>query len=245
MSQAGGGAAPGGPWVGAQAWEDVLFAHWPVPAGALRPLLPAGLALDTFEGRAWIGVVALRIVGSRARGAPSSPSFPELNVRTYATAGDSPGVVFLSLDAASAAMVAVGRHLFGLPYLRARMAARREGDAVDFRSRRADRRAPGAAFSARYRPAGPVAMAAPGSLEWWLTERYRMYSAGRRGGARRAEVRHRPWPLQPAEAEIAVNTMTRPFGIEPRGRPVLHVARRVEARFWRPRPAVARPRRTP
>jgi uncharacterized protein YqjF (DUF2071 family) len=223
----------------------VLFAHWPVPEERLRPLVPAALELDTFEGRAWIGVVALRIVGSRLRGGPRAPAFPELNVRTYATAGGLPGVVFLSLDAASAAMVAVGRHLYGLPYLRARMASRRDGDAVDFRSRRADRRAPDAAFAARYRPTGPVAMAAPGSLEWWLTERYRMYSAGRRGVARRSEVRHPPWPLQPADAEIAVNTMTLPFGIAARGRPVLHVARRVEARFWRPRPAVAGSRRRP
>ena len=238
-------AAPGGPWVGAQAWEDVLFVHWPVPAEALRPLVPAGLELDTFEGRAWIGVVALRIVGSRARGGPRAPAFPELNVRTYATAGGLPGVLFLTLDAASAAMVAVGRHVYGLPYLRARMSARREGDAVDFRSRRVDRRAPDAAFEARFRPAGPAAASAPGSLEWWLTERYRMFSADRRGGARRSEVRHPRWPLQPAEAEIAVNTMTLPFGLKPPDRPVLHVARRVEARFWRPRPAVARPRRRP
>jgi uncharacterized protein YqjF (DUF2071 family) len=223
----------------------VLFAHWPVREERLRPLVPAGLELDTFEGRAWIGVVALRIVGSRLRGGPPAPAFPELNVRTYATAGGLPGVVFLSLDAASAAMVAVGRHLYGLPYLRARMASRRDGDAVDFRSRRADRRAPDAAFAARYRPTGPVAMAAPGSLEWWLTERYRMYSAGRRGVARRSEVRHPPWPLQPADAEITVNTMTLPLGIAVRGRPVLHVARRVEARFWRPRPAVPGSRRRP
>ncbi len=239
------GAAPGGPWVAAQAWEDVLFAHWPVPADALNPLVPAGLELDTFEGRAWIGVVALRIVGSRLRGGPPARAFPEINVRTYATAGGLPGVLFLSLDAGSPAMVAVGRHVYGLPYLRARMTAGREGDAIDFRSLRIDRRAPAAAFEARYRPAGPAVPSAPGSLEWWLTERYRMYSAGRRGRARWAEVRHPPWPLQPAEAEIALNTMTRPFGHEPDGPPVLHVARRVEARFWRPRPAVARQRRRP
>jgi uncharacterized protein YqjF (DUF2071 family) len=231
--------------VGAQAWEDVLFAHWPVPAEHLRPLVPAGLELDTFEGRAWIGVVALRIVGSRLRGGPPASAFPEINVRTYATAGGLPGVLFLSLDADSPAMVAVGRHLYGLPYLRARIAVRREGDAVDVRSRRVDRRGPDAAFEARYRPAGPVAPAAPGSFEWWLVERYRMLSAGRRGAARRAEVRHPPWPLQAAEADIAVNTLTRPFGIEPHGEPVLHLARRVEARFWLPRPAAARPRRRP
>lgn len=239
------GTTPGGPWVGAQAWEDVLFAHWPVSDDLLRPLVPAGLEVDTYEGRAWIGVVALRIVGSRLRGGPPVRAFFEINVRTYATSAGVPGVLFLSLDAGSPAMVAVGRRLYGLPYLRARIAARREGDAIDLRSLRVDPRAPAAAFEARYRPAGPVLPSSPGSLEWWVTERYRMYSAGRRGRARWAEVRHPPWPLQPAEAEIAVNTMTGPFGHAPGEPPVLHVARRVEARFWWPRPAVARTRRRP
>ena len=37
---------PDGPWFLTQTWSDLLFAHWPVPAEALRPHIPPGLQLD-------------------------------------------------------------------------------------------------------------------------------------------------------------------------------------------------------
>src|SRR5437867_2588447 len=93
---------PREPWVMAQTWHDLLFAHWPVPAVALRPVIPAFLDVDTFEGEAWIGVVPFRMSGVHPRFVPSLPglsAFPELNVRTYVTDGERPGVWFFSLDA--------------------------------------------------------------------------------------------------------------------------------------------------
>ena len=76
---------PRGPWVMAQRWHELLFAHWPVEAGALRPLVPDGLELDVREGQAWLGVIPFRMTGVRLRGTPATPglsAFPELNVRT-------------------------------------------------------------------------------------------------------------------------------------------------------------------
>ena len=127
---------PAGPWVLAMRWTDLLFAHWPVPAAALAPLLPPGLALDTFDGTAWLGLVPFRMEDTRLRGQPSALAFafPELNVRTYvrardATAGGEPraGVWFFSLDAGSRLVVRAARAWFGLPYFDARMEVRREG----------------------------------------------------------------------------------------------------------------------
>src|SRR5690348_5636242 len=95
---------PQGPWAMAQNWEDLLFAHWPVPMEAMRALVPRGLNLDTFEGQAWIGIVPFRMSGVRLRGLPPMPglsAFPELNVRTYVKSGGKPGVWFFSLDAAN------------------------------------------------------------------------------------------------------------------------------------------------
>jgi uncharacterized protein YqjF (DUF2071 family) len=66
-------ALPPGPWRMAQSWHDLLFAHWTTPAEPLRALLPSGLELDTFENRAWIGVVPFRMSGVRLRGLPSVP----------------------------------------------------------------------------------------------------------------------------------------------------------------------------
>ena len=72
----------------AQSWHDLLFAHWPLPVETLAPLIPPGLTLDTFDGRAWIGVIPFRMSGVRLRGLPPMPgaaAFPELDVRTYVT----------------------------------------------------------------------------------------------------------------------------------------------------------------
>jgi uncharacterized protein len=69
----------------AQSWHDLLFVHWPIEAAMLRPHIPAALQIDTFDGQAWIAVVAFRMSGVQLRWAPALPwlsAFPELNVRT-------------------------------------------------------------------------------------------------------------------------------------------------------------------
>src|SRR5579871_6749242 len=86
---------PNGPWVMTQRWHDLLFAHWPVHPNVLRKLIPPALSIDIFEGRAWVGIVPFYMTNVRLRGTPAVPgfsAFPELNVRTYVTAEDKPGV---------------------------------------------------------------------------------------------------------------------------------------------------------
>jgi uncharacterized protein len=227
-----------GPWVVAQTWHDLLFAHWPVAGEALRPHVPATLPIDTFDGHAWIGLVPFRMSGVRPRLVPPLPwlsAFAELNVRTYVSRGGKPGVFFFSLDAGNPLAVAAGRRLLHLPYYRARIALSRDGDEVRFSSRRTHAGAPAAEFAARYAPAGDVRPAAPDSLEHFLTERYCLYAVEERGNVSRLEIEHPPWPLQPAEAEVAANTMTRPLGLILPGTPLLHFARRVDVVAWRPR----------
>ncbi len=230
---------PRGPWVMAQTWHDLLFAHWPMAVEKLRPLIPPSLELDTFEGHAWLGIVPFRMTGVRPRGAPALPwfsAFPELNVRTYVIHGGKPGVWFFSLDAANPVAVAAARVLFHLPYFRARMSCVSEGSAIAYRSQRKHSNMPIAALRVRYRPAGPVFHAAPGSLEHFLTERYCLYTARPRGPILRCEVHHPCWPLQPAEAEFTENTMPASDGIAtPEGAPLLHFAKRLDVTVWRPK----------
>ena len=236
---------PAAPWSVAMRWHDLLFMHWPVPAAALRPLIPAGLDLDTFAGDAWLGIVPFRMTGIRHRVGPALPwlsAFAELNVRTYVTRGGRPGVWFFSLDAANPVAVRAARWRFHLPYFDARMAADPDGpagDGVRYRSVRTHRGAAAAAFAARYRPTGPAHRAAAGTLEHWLTERYCLYAADARGGVHRGEIDHAPWPLQPAEAKVRRNTMADPLGVAlPDGSaPLLHFARRVDVVAWELRPA--------
>ena len=227
---------PHRPWVMAMQWHDLLFLHWPVPPAALRPAIPPTLALDTFDGTAWLGVTPFRMAGTRPRLVPPLPwvsAFPELNVRTYVTAEGKPGVWFFSLDAANPLAVRGARLLFHLPYYDAAMRSERDGDVVRYTSTRTHRGAPGAAFAGHYRPSGPVSHAAVDSLEYWLTERYCLYAADRRGRLWRGNIHHARWPLQPAEADIACNTMADQLQLRlPPRAPLLHFAPRLAVVAW-------------
>ena len=228
---------PDGPWVMAQSWHDLLFAHWPVDVAALHPFLPSKLRIDTFEGRAWLAVVPFRMTGVRMRGAPVVPwlsAFPELNVRTYVTFGGKPGVWFFSLDAGNSVAVAIARAWFHLPYFRARMnCAEREGW-IYYQSERTHRGAPAGLLEGRYRPLGEVFRPQHGTLEYFLTERYCLYTTNWRGQIIRGEIHHPPWPLQRAEAEFAGNSMSASLGIALALRPFLHFARRQNVLVWPP-----------
>jgi hypothetical protein len=221
-------------------WRDLLFAHWKVPVEALRPLVPPQLEIDTFASQAWLGVVPFRMedVAPRFLPAPPGPgAFPELNVRTYVRHGRRAGVWFLSLDAASRLAVEGARLAFHLPYYRATMSSETEAGWVEYRSERNDARGPAATFAGRYRPIGPAEPAPAGSLAEFLTDRRGLFAADRDGRLSWTAIRHAPWPLQPAEAEIERNTMAAVHGIElPAEPPLLHFAGRLDVRAWWPRP---------
>lgn len=230
---------PGGPWVMAQSWHDLLFAHWPVPREQLQRQIPDALEVDTWEGQAWVGVVPFRMSGVRLRGTPGVAglsAFPELNVRTYVTAEDKPGVWFFSLDAANAIAVAVARRWFHLPYYRARMSCKGR-KWVEYASKRTHRGARTAELQAHYQAVGETFVPHAGSLEYFLTERYCLYAADGKGRIYRGEIHHGPWTLQPAEAELNVNTMAAAAGIVlPQSEPLLHFAKRQDMVAWAPRP---------
>jgi uncharacterized protein len=233
---------PAGPWLMAQTWRDLLFAHWALAPEEVARILPAALELDTFDGRAWIGVTPFEVSGLRPRGGlpvPGLSRFAELNVRTYVTLGGKPGIFFLSLDAASLLAVLAARRSYRLPYFRARMSIeRRAGDSIRYRSERSSVDGEPAAFEAEYRPDGEVFKAEPGSLEYFLSERYCLYTIDEAGRPLRAEIQHPPWPLQPAEADVQGNTMTLPWRIRLPDEPLLlHYARVQPVVIWPLRPA--------
>lgn len=224
-------------WLMGMHWEDLLFAHWPVEPGSLRHLVPSGLHLDLFEGRAWLGIVPFRMTHVRPRYLPRLPglgSFLELNVRTYVVRKGIPGVWFFNLEASNPIAVRAARRFFHLPYYDAEMRSEREGGRIDYSSRRTHPGAAPAEFRAGYGPAGPAYRAPAGSLDDWLTARYCLYAADDEGGLFRVNVHHKPWRLQPAFAEIALNTMAQPLGIALSGPPLLHFAEKTEVAGWLP-----------
>ena len=229
---------PREPWIMAQSWHDLLFAHWPMEAAALRPHVPRSLEIDTFNGQAWLGIVPFRMSGVRLRWTPALPglsAFPELNVRTYVSAQKKPGVWFFSLDAANAIAVAAARFSFHLPYFTARMKCEENHGWIHYRSERIHRGAPAGVLEGRYRPVGNFFEAQPASLEHFLIERYCLYSAASRERIYRGEIHHPAWRLQSAEAEFAHNSIAEAAGLTlPKHAPLLHFARRQDMVAWAP-----------
>ena len=228
---------PTTPWVMTQTWHDLLFAHWPVDRRQLRSLLPRQLELDLFDGAGWIGIVPFHMTNVAPRGVPLPPwisAFPELNVRTYVRVGDRPGVYFFSLDAGGWFAVRMARSFLNLPYHFASMRVTHRDGAIEYGSRRHESDGT-AEFGATYRPTGPAFTASPGSLEYFLTERYCLYHLNRRGTPYRLEIHHPPWALQPGEAQFGRNTMAEASGIVlPTGAPLLHFSKRQDAVAWPP-----------
>jgi len=224
---------PSSRWLLAQTWEQLLFAHWRVPVERLRAHLPAellqaGLEVDTHEGEAWLGVTPFRTTNLRFRGTPALPrvsSFLELNCRTYVShGGKKPGIWFFSLDASSRLAVEAARRLYKLPYFQARMEGLPHYSCARLGAERPH------VWEASHRPSGPVAPAAESTLEHFLAERYCLYTS-EAGLLYRAEIHHPPWPLQPAAAEIDLNTMP-PDSLEPEGEPLLHYSERQDVLIW-------------
>jgi uncharacterized protein len=216
-------------WIMGQTWEDLLFAHWRVPVDAVREHVPPGLQVDTFDGSAWVGITPFRLTGLRGRGLlpfPYVSTFLELNVRTYVHADEKPGIWFFSLDASSRLAVEAARRTYRLPYFHARMSATRRGEWIEYECARIAES--GRVFSGRYRPNGDVFHAEPGSLEWFLTERYCLYTSDR-GRPARAEIHHELWPLQPAEAQVELASIS---PLELPGEPVCHFSRRQDVVIW-------------
>jgi uncharacterized protein YqjF (DUF2071 family) len=228
---------PEGPWVMTQTWHDLLFAHWPMDADALRERVPEDFPLDLYDGTAWIGIVPFHMTNVAPRGVPSLPwisEFPELNVRTYVRVNEKPGIYFFSLDAGSTLAVQAARSLFNLPYYPAVMSVAPDADSVRYDSRRVGG-SDSALLSVTYGPVGSTFGANPSSLEHFLTERYCLYNMDHRGRPYRLDIHHPPWPLQLAHASFRCNTMVDTMGLSlPEVTPLLHFARRQDMVSWMP-----------
>jgi len=230
-------------WSVTMRWEQLLFLHWPVDADLLRPHLPEALELETFDGKAWLGVVPFMMAATRMRWLPPMPTaarFPECNLRTYvrhrhdSEYGGRPGVWFFSLDAQSRLAVEAARLGFGLPYFKAQMQCESVVDVVHYRSRRTDRRASSAQFAASWRATALASPAVANTFEHFLVERYCLYAL-RRGRLVRGDITHRPWQLAPVELDLQANDMTRLLNLELRGEPVSALAAQpIDVVGWSP-----------
>lgn len=232
---------PPGRWAMAQRWNDLLFAHWPLPVSAIASLLPEWLEPDTFQESAWLGAVPFWLDRIRIRNVPPIPgarSFPDLNLRTYVRDKftGTPGIFCFSIDASNLLAVGAARLAYHLPYHWAEMRLEQRSEReFEFYSRRrfgGER----VVFKARYRGLGPThrSMQMHGaSFEHFMTERSCVFSSNRAGQPIRTSLHYIPWPLEDAEAEFERNDLAASIGIKlPDIDPVLHYSRRLAVYVW-------------
>lgn len=218
-----------------QTWGKLLFMHWRIDERELRPLIPQQLEIDTFDGTAWIGVIPFTMWNIRAL-PPFMPAVPgfssahELNVRTYVHYNGVPGVWFFSLDCNSPAAVMAARTFYHLPYYNAGIDLEQTGHTIDYALKRTDK--PAAYFRGSWTIGETVPFSHPESLEFFLTERYCLYSQSS-GNLYRARIFHQPWPLQQATLNAYDSTMIEALRVKAfEGEPVLQYAEEINVDIW-------------
>lgn len=209
---------PAGRVVMRQQWANLLFLHWQWDPAEIQRTLPPGLTVDVHDGRAWLGVVPFHMNRVRPAGLPAVPwfsDFLELNLRTYVHDEQGrPGVWFYSLDCNRWLAVKVARTGFHLPYEHAGMTARTHAGNMDFRARRRGQAADGG-WRYVYRAEAPGQNVVPGTLEFFLLERYRLYAFdARRRRLWSGQVAHAPYRMQPVGVEQWDATVLRLAGFD-------------------------------
>jgi uncharacterized protein YqjF (DUF2071 family) len=198
-------------------------------------LIPRRLTIDTFDGSAWIGVVPFTMWGVRPTFTPPVPGLSalhELNVRTYVHLDGVPGVWFFSLDAESAIAVWAARTFFHLPYFNARMSLKQQDQTILYTSLRTHRRAAPAEFDATWTIHDALPASEPGTLPFFLTERYCLYAA-HRDKLYRCRIFHPSWPLRRASLPSYRSTMIESHALPtPEGEPLLHYAEALKVDIW-------------
>ena len=218
-----------------QTWGKLLFMHWRIEAKLLRPLIPAQLEIDTFDGSAWIGVVPFTmwdIRGSFLPAIPGTSAFHELNVRTYVYHRGVPSVWFLSLDAANRFAVWGARTFYYLPYFNAQMSLIQDGKRISYSSVRRDQRGAPAELRVSWNIGETLPPTSPGSLDFFLTERYCL-DTEHRGKLYRARIHHQSWPLQQTQLASLNSTMIECHGLAtPEGDPLMHYCEKLRVEIW-------------
>jgi uncharacterized protein len=188
-----------------QTWSDLLFLHWRVEAAELQKTMPDGLTIDTFDGSAWIGVVPFQMRKIRPAGlfpVPWISYFLELNVRTYVhDEAGNPGVWFYSLETNRWLAYWIARTCFKLPYFNAAMSVyRREDGFLDYQCERKGTDLGSAGYLYRPDTSALPRESAPETLEFFLLERYLLFSHIPSSGALfSGQVNHTPYRYRSVE----------------------------------------------
>lgn len=180
-----------------QKWHDLLFLHWEYDPDLIQQTLPKGLHVDLFNGKAYIGLIPFFMKDVRVKMMPALPGmsdFLELNLRTYVyDETGTPGVWFYSLDINSMLAVQIANSFFHLPYMYATMESHLTAqDEIAFRCQRQ-----GIDYSLEviYKSKGSPWSAESHTLEFFLIERYALFTHKGDNQISIGRVHHSPYSL--------------------------------------------------
>ncbi|MFD1849609.1 YqjF family protein [Oceanobacillus bengalensis] len=224
-------------WIMRQSWRNVSFMHWPVSPNLLRPSIPDVLEIDTFHDHAWVSVVIFQMEHIYLRGMPFfslTPAFSEINLRTYVTYKGIPGIYFLSIDVDHWASYIIAKKWYRLPYKPANISNEQAGETYHYESIR--RTQTHVKAEGQITPIADIYFTEKESLDYWLMERYRLYS-GHDSKLYKGDIHHPQWPLQKAETQIYKNAHIAELdiGLNEYAPAVAHFSKEMDTVFWQVR----------
>ena len=179
-----------------QKWDNLLFLHWKYDAAEIQRRLPPGLFVDTFNGQAFLSIIGFQMSAIRVSGLPAVPflsNLTELNVRTYVrTADGKPGIYFFSLDCDHWLAVKIAQLAFGLNYKYAQLKFLPNSHELSCQRSSAANKA-----DYSWEPQGSPGTAAPGTIEFFLLERY-IFFTERKKQLWAGQVYHPPYSFSSA-----------------------------------------------
>ena len=224
---------PDRPHALSQEWRNLTFMQWEVEPSRLEPYIPTGLEIDLFDGKAYVGTIPFQMKNVRPRFLPAVPgisSFPEFNIRTYVKKNGIPGVLFLTLEAHSRITCWHAPKAYGLPYRYAKCNLKTTDKSFKWFSKRVS---DGVTLEGECRHVGQKMKAEPNTLEYFLFERYSLYTE-LDGKLQMAYTLHEPWVFQEAEVSLNDNSLTESYnlGVDVMNPQYVHSSAGVYVQTW-------------
>ena len=220
-----------------QSWNHITFLHWRYDADRVQRLLPDQLAVETFDGSAWVGLTPFLLEDLHPPGLPAVPWLsrsPETNVRTYVKGPDGrPGIWFFSLDIARLPAVVVARTAYRLPYMWADLSFEERDGVIHYQGRRRRPASP-RSYDITVEVDEPFEPDELRDLDHFLTARWVLFTFYGKVAAS-ASAEHPPWPLRRARVGDLREDLIEAAGLSPpQGEPLVHFSRGVHVRISPP-----------
>lgn len=179
-------------------WRYLIMLNYHIDPALLRPFVPRGTELDTWQQQTFVSIVGFLFQETRLLGLaiPRHVNFEELNLRFYVRRlgpeGWRRGVVFIKELVPRRAIAAMARLVYNENYaavpMRHEIVSDAQETAVTYSWRWQK-----AWHSVQLRAEGPPQPLQPGSQEEFITEHYWGYARQRDGGTVEYQVEHPPW----------------------------------------------------